>query len=69
MRTHRKRRIIASAVTLGLIASIAVAAWLTEGVGDGRGKFGSLQAPERHRSNEPAQGDCYPGGNAPSGST
>src|SRR4051812_44407163 len=40
----RKRRILAASGTLGLCASLAFAAWLSQGTGAGQGKIGSSLA-------------------------
>lgn len=61
MKLQRKTRIIASAVTLSLVATLAMAAWLASGTGDSRGRVGSLQNLIVTSSQTPGSA-CLPGG-------
>lgn len=57
----RKRRIAASATTMGLVAAIAFAAWLVDGEGPARGKVAELQALVVDATVTPGDA-CYPNG-------
>jgi integrase len=44
------------------VATLAIAAWLTDGVGNASGRVGQLQALTVSPGSPPAQSDCFPGG-------
>jgi hypothetical protein len=63
----RKRRIIACAIPLGTVAAVTFAAWLVDGVGNGTGKAGRLQALVVTAAAEPTNDadKCFPGTTCP----